>query len=46
MTPRIVERTIVLPTELVVRGSCGCASKSEVTAEIYKTSPKPKSGVS
>ena len=30
------ERTIVLPTELVVRESCGCAPESEMPTEIYK----------
>jgi LacI family transcriptional regulator len=31
------ERTIVLPTELVVRESCGCEPESESPTEIYKT---------
>ncbi len=32
----LAERTIVLPTELVVRESCGCAPANELPTEIYK----------
>ena len=34
-------RTIVLPTELVVRESCGCAATSESPAEIFKMTATP-----
>jgi LacI family transcriptional regulator len=33
----LAQRTIVLPTELVVRESCGCAAESDSPNEIYKT---------
>lgn len=33
----LADRTIVLPTELVVRESCGCAAQSESPTEIFKT---------
>lgn len=32
------ERTVVLPTELVVRGSCGCVAESESLTDLYKVS--------
>jgi LacI family transcriptional regulator len=32
----LAHRTIVLPTELVVRESCGCAAESDSPNEIYK----------
>jgi len=38
-------RTIVLPTELVVRESCGCAAESESPTEIYKTVVAPTMAV-
>jgi LacI family transcriptional regulator len=38
-------RTIVLPTELVVRESCGCAAESESLTEIYKTTVAPTMAV-
>ena len=39
-------RTVVLPTELVVRESCGCEPVSESPAEIYRTTTAPKVVVS
>jgi LacI family transcriptional regulator len=39
------ERTIVLPTELVVRESCGCAPESEMPTEIYKKVAVPDMAV-
>lgn len=39
------ERTIVLPTELVVRESCGCAPESEMPTEIYKKVAVPNMAV-
>src|SRR5271170_4202210 len=41
----LAQRTIVLPTELVVRESCGCESKSESPTEIYKTTSTPSMAV-
>jgi LacI family transcriptional regulator len=38
-------RTIVLPTELVVRESCGCAAESEAPTEIFKMTAKPTMAV-
>jgi LacI family transcriptional regulator len=40
------QRTIVLPTELVVRESCGCEPVSESPTEIYKTTSSPAMAVS
>jgi LacI family transcriptional regulator len=37
----LAQRTIVLPTELVVRESCGCAPESEAPTEIFKTVAAP-----
>jgi LacI family transcriptional regulator len=37
----LAQRTIVLPTELVVRESCGCEPESELPTEIYRTTPAP-----
>jgi LacI family transcriptional regulator len=37
----LAERTIVLPTELVVRESCGCEPESEPPTEIYKITSAP-----
>jgi LacI family transcriptional regulator len=42
----LARRTIVLPTELVVRESCGCAPVSESPTEIYKTVVAPTMAVS
>jgi LacI family transcriptional regulator len=39
------ERTIVLPTELVVRESCGCEPESESPTEIYKMIATPTMAV-
>jgi LacI family transcriptional regulator len=39
------ERTIVLPTELVVRESCGCEPVSESPTEIYKMIATPTMAV-
>jgi LacI family transcriptional regulator len=39
------ERTIVLPTELVVRESCGCEPESESPTEIYKMIAAPTMAV-
>jgi LacI family transcriptional regulator len=39
-------RTIVLPTELVVRESCGCAPESESPIEIFKMTSPPSMAVS
>jgi LacI family transcriptional regulator len=40
------ERTIVLPTELVVRESCGCEPQSESPTEIYAAIAAPTMAVS
>ena len=37
----LARRTIVLPTELVVRESCGCEPESEPPTEIYKMTSVP-----
>ncbi len=37
----LAQRTIVLPTELVVRESCGCEPESESPTEIYKITSAP-----
>jgi LacI family transcriptional regulator len=42
----LARRTIVLPTELVVRESCGCEPVSESPTEIYKTVATPTMAVS
>jgi LacI family transcriptional regulator len=39
-------RTIVLPTELVVRESCGCAPESDSPIEIFKMTSPPSMAVS
>jgi LacI family transcriptional regulator len=41
----LAERTIVLPTELVVRESCGCAPANELPTEIYKRATIPDMAV-
>ncbi|MEO9180467.1 MAG: LacI family DNA-binding transcriptional regulator [Acidimicrobiales bacterium] len=41
----LAERTIVLPTELVVRESCGCAPENELPTEIYKRAALPDMAV-
>ncbi len=40
------QRTVVLPTELVVRESCGCAPESESPAEMFKMISTPTMAVS
>jgi LacI family transcriptional regulator len=37
----LAQRTVVLPTELVVRESCGCAPESESPAEMFKMTSSP-----
>jgi hypothetical protein len=40
------QRTVTLPTELVVRESCGCAPESESPAEMFKLVATPTMAVS
>jgi hypothetical protein len=40
------ERTVVLPTELVVRESCGCEPQPESPTAIYETIVAPTMAVS
>jgi LacI family transcriptional regulator len=41
----LAQRTIVLPTELIVRESCGCEPVSEAPTEIYKMTTTPTMAV-
>jgi LacI family transcriptional regulator len=41
----LADRTVVLPTELVVRESCGCAAQSESPSEMFKTIAAPAMAV-
>lgn len=38
----VPERTIVLPTELVVRGSCGCQAEPDSLTDLYKIASMSK----